>query len=100
MEQEHRAVLRSKRMLLSQHMDNGRIVEHLFSHNILLESDVAMLERVVTNVKKNEKLLDVLAKRGPQAFHVLVEALRMNKQAYLVGEKYAGKTNGKIFIAC
>jgi len=95
MENEDRATLRNKRMLLAEHMDNSVVTKHLLDSKVLSTTDSELLASLPSNVKRNERLLDLLPKRGSKAFRELVRVLEMNKMVHLLGPSYiATSMNG------
>jgi len=88
METKHREILRNKRMVLCQGIDSQLIIKSLSASNILAKNDLDILKTKTTNLNKNEKLLDILPKRGSKAFDAFVEALKLNKKAFILGDQY------------
>ena len=75
-------------MVLCETLISEVIIEHLSRSNILTKSDQQILKGISPNLKKNEKLLDILPKRGPKAFPAFLEVLNSNKLSYLLGDGY------------
>lgn len=83
MEEKHRNLLRSKRMDLVRDMDGDRISSHLYSQDIFSEEDKELVNAETTPQRKNEKLLDILPKRGDKAFNVFCDTLKELKMFHL-----------------
>ncbi len=84
MDDKHRKLLRKKRMDLVRDMDGDRIASFLFSSEIFSEEDKDLVQAETTPQKKNEKLLDILPKRGGEAFDAFCNALRELGMSHLV----------------
>ena len=78
METDYRDQLERNRLLVVQSLDLERhfMFNYLRSNKIFDEEDCDIIQNCgATRQQKNAKFLDVLATRGPNAFHVFVEAL-------------------------
>ena len=83
MEEKHRKLLRSNRMDLIRDMDGERVASYLYSSEILSEEDRELVNAEATPQRKNEKLLDILPKRGGKAFTAFCDTLRELKLFHL-----------------
>ena len=79
MDDTHRSLLRKKRMDLTRDLDVDSAVSFLYSRSILSENDRDEILALKTQLAKSEKLLDVLPKRGPEAFDNFVQFLDENQ---------------------
>ena len=66
-------------MELVRDLDVETAVSYLYSKSILSENDRDEILAVKTPQGKSERLLDVLPKRGPEAFDVFVTFLNENQ---------------------
>ena len=82
MEDKHREVLRANRMEIVRDLDVDNATSFLYSKSILTESDRDEIKAIKTLQSKSERLLDILPRRGPEAFGVFVKFLD-EKQLFL-----------------
>lgn len=75
MEESHRKVLRKLRLEISRNIDVRRITEELFSGGILDEHDREEILAETTTLYKSLLLLDILPRKGSQAFPMFFNAL-------------------------
>lgn len=75
MEESHRKVLQKFRLEISRNIDVRRITEELFSRGILDEHDREEILAETTTLYKSLHLLDILPRKGSQAFPKFSEAL-------------------------
>ena len=77
MDLEHRERLRKHRMDLSSGIDENTelVVTRLVQAKILTVVDKEIILSQSSSIKKNEKILDFLPKRGPAAFSAFVKVL-------------------------
>lgn len=79
MDEVHRNILRKKRMLISQNISEG-VLEKIIS--FLVEEDIFTIKHTGDKInlpkpsKRVEKLLDLLPKRGREAFQSFKNALK------------------------
>ena len=83
MEDKHRKLLRLNRMDLVRDMDGDRVASYLYSHEIFSEEDKELIGAETTPQMKNEKLLDIIPKRGGEAFGAFCDTLRELKLLHL-----------------
>eukprot|EP00795_Rhopilema_esculentum_P013091 gene13091-3877_t len=83
MDDKHRSLLRASRMDLVRDMDGERIASYLYSYEIFSEEDRELVNAESTPQRKNEKLLDILPKRGANAFKVFCDILKELKMFHL-----------------
>ncbi|XP_067021487.1 E3 ubiquitin-protein ligase hecd-1-like [Acropora muricata] len=82
MEDEHRTMLNDCRIPLRKDLEPKKLLPHLVSKRILDESDEQVIKGKGTRGDSCDALLEMLPRRGPNAFHEFVEALR-NVQPHL-----------------
>ncbi len=83
MTEKHRKLLRSNRIDLIRDMDGDRVASYLYSSEIFSEEDRELVNAETTPQRKNEKLLDILPKRGGNAFTAFCDTLRELKLFHL-----------------
>ncbi|KAL3862743.1 hypothetical protein ACJMK2_008696 [Sinanodonta woodiana] len=84
MDEKDKHMLRQNRTFLVNNVhDTHLICEDLFSCDVLTESMRSEIMAESTLIKQNRKLLDILPKRGRQAFKSFLEALVNNGQTHL-----------------
>ena len=77
MEESHRKVLLKLRLKISRNINVRKVTEELFSEGILDENDrQEILFAQTTTEYKALHLLDLLPRRGSQAFPAFLQALR------------------------
>ena len=76
MEESHRKVLKKLRSRISRNINVRRVTEELFSEGILEENDREEIIAETTTQYKALRLLDLLPRRGSQAFPAFLQALR------------------------
>ncbi|XP_046858886.1 caspase-7-like [Xenia sp. Carnegie-2017] len=79
MEDKHREVLRANRMKIVRDLDVDNATSFLYSKSILSENDRDEIKANKTFQSKSDKLLDILPRRGPEAFGVFVKFLDENQ---------------------
>ena len=79
MEDKHRILLKENRRDLARDLDVDTAVSYLYSRSILSENDRDEILALKIQLAKSEKLLDVLPKRGPEAFDAFVQFLDENQ---------------------
>ena len=85
MDKKHRELLRKNRLALVQDLEAARLLNYLFQENCLSENNVENIKVQPTPRTKAEKLLDILPRKGPQAFDVFCRALaNTDGQGHLV----------------
>ena len=100
MREEHRTLLQKNRVALVKDLEPRKILNHL--GQILDGDDREEVSTCRTRVDQAETLLDLLPKKGPDAFECFVRAL-LSKQRHLgelllrgSGLSAPAETNGKI----
>ena len=73
MDDKHREILRRQRYNLRRDLEVMKLLPKLFS--VLDLEDEEEIKAEATRRKKVEKLLDILPKKGPEAFDVFVRGL-------------------------
>lgn len=86
MEESHRKVLKKLRLRISRNINVRRITEELFSGGILDENDRQEILLETTTEYKALHLVDLLPRRGSQAFPVFLQALHGSGADFLVNE--------------
>ena len=79
MDDSDRKLLKVNRMDLVRDLDVDTATSFLYSKTILSENHRDEILALKTPLAKSEKLLDVLPKRGPEAFGVFVQFLDENQ---------------------
>ena len=75
MDNRHRELLRRNRERLVEDLDALSLLTYLFQEHTLSENDVDLIKAERTRSSRAEKLLDIVARRGPQAFDTFCRAL-------------------------
>ena len=83
MEEPHRKVLKKLRLRISTNINVRRITEELFSGGILDENDREEIFAETTTQYKALYLVDLLPRRGSQAFLKFLEALHRSGSIFL-----------------
>ncbi|XP_015759225.1 PREDICTED: caspase-2-like [Acropora digitifera] len=85
MDKKHIELLRRNRERLVEDLDALSLLSYLYQEHTLSENDVDLVKAENTRFSQAEKLLDIVPKRGPQAFHTFCRALeRRDEQKHLV----------------
>jgi hypothetical protein len=80
MESDDKLRLIANRDYLVQNIQSDEILDHLVTEQILNDDDIERLNKMDTNRNKVRKILDILPKRGPNAYAALEEALKENQE--------------------
>ena len=83
MEESHRKVLQKLRLKISGDINVRRITEELFSSGILDKNDSQEILAKETTQYKALHLLDLLPRKGPEAFPVFLQALHGSGSSFL-----------------
>ena len=84
MEDRHRKILKGNQSFISDNLEPSKILRHL--DNILDNRDIEKIKGKANRAEMCDEFLDILPRRGPEAFDSFVEALKQEKtQAYLAG---------------
>ena len=75
MEESHRKVLQKLHLKISRNIDPKKITEVLFTRSILDENDREEVLAQTTTQDKAMRLLNLLPRRGSEAFEVFLQAL-------------------------
>ena len=82
--QEHKDMLRKNRLFLLDEMNPEPVIQRLRQSNILTHLNMESIKAVCpTNYHKNEKVIDILPKRGPCAFAYFCRALSASGQNHI-----------------
>ena len=74
MEDKHRTILRHYRGIIEKNLEPNNILSKLVT--ILTETDEEEIKAHLTTKGRCEKLLQIISRKGPNAFKVFVEALK------------------------
>ena len=94
MEQSKRDVLRAHRVVITDNLQERRVVEQLFAERVLDQTDREEIHAETSRFGKCWLLLDKLPRKGPSAFESFLQALRLSGQGFL-----ADKLTGKLIIS-
>ena len=83
MEQSHRELLRKHRMDLCSEMNAELIAKDLLEAKIFTLADKNSITFERDPLKRNEKLLDILPKRGPMAYQTFLDILNKLNLSHL-----------------
>jgi len=100
MEESHRKVLRKLRLKISRNINVRRVSEELFSGGILDENDREEILAETSTQYQSLHLLDLLPRRGSQAFPVFLQALHGSGADSLVNELSELSGMESIFDLC
>lgn len=75
MDKNHKELLRRNRERLVEDLEALSLLSYLFQEHTLSENDVDLIKAERTRSLQAEKLLDIIPRRGPQAFHNFCRAL-------------------------
>lgn len=82
MENRHRKILEVNQSFINDNLEPLKILSHL--NEILDNRDIAKIRGKDNRAEMCDEFLDILPRRGPEAFDSFVEALKREKtQAYL-----------------
>lgn len=79
MDKSDRDSLRRNRLDLCQDLDAKQATQFLFSKDILSDKDKQDIDANNTQRERSEALLDILPRRGPNAFNAFLEFLGKNQ---------------------
>ena len=90
-DEEYRDLLESKRFVIIQNLQIDRtfVFDYLRNKGVLDSEDCELIFYEKTTAQKIGKFLDVLAKKGPQAYQYLLESLQLEHP--ILYEKLTGK---------
>ncbi|KAM5204995.1 caspase-2 isoform 3-T4 [Hipposideros larvatus] len=83
MHPDHQEALKKNRVVLAQQLLLGELLEHLLEKDIITFEMREHIQAKVGSFGQNVELLNLLPKRGPQAFDAFCAALRETKQGHL-----------------
>ena len=89
----HREILHQKWAILRRDLEPDRLLPHLTT--ILSEEDIEEIKQLPEDarLRKADKLLKVLPRRGPDAFDAFIDALRKVNQSFLADHLIANTGN-------
>uniref|UniRef100_H3A019 Caspase 2 n=1 Tax=Latimeria chalumnae TaxID=7897 RepID=H3A019_LATCH len=79
----HQESLKRNRVTLAKQLVMGELLQHLLVEDIVTEEMMEMIQEKTGNFKQNVELLNLLPKRGPDAFNSFCRALQETKQGHL-----------------
>ena len=79
MEKSDRDSLRKNRLDLCRDLDAKQVTQFLYSKDILSEKDKQEIDAKNTQRERSEELLDILPRRGPNAFKAFLEFIAENQ---------------------
>ncbi|XP_012302948.2 caspase-2 isoform X1 [Aotus nancymaae] len=83
MHPDHQETLKKNRVVLAKQLLLSELLEHLLEKDIITLEMRELIQAKVGSFSQNVELLNLLPKRGPQAFDAFCEALRETKQGHL-----------------
>ncbi|XP_058387942.1 caspase-2 isoform X4 [Diceros bicornis minor] len=83
MHPDHQEALKKNRVVLAKQLLLSELLEHLLEKDIITLEMRELIQAKVGNFSQNVELLNLLPKRGPQAFEAFCAALRETKQGHL-----------------
>lgn len=83
MHPDHQETLKRNRVVLAKQLLLSELLEHLLEKDIITLEMRELIQAKVGNFSQNVELLNLLPKRGPQAFDAFCVALRETKQGHL-----------------
>uniref|UniRef100_A0A7N5JM10 Caspase 2 n=1 Tax=Ailuropoda melanoleuca TaxID=9646 RepID=A0A7N5JM10_AILME len=83
MHPDHQEALKKNRVVLAKQLLLSELLEHLLEKDIITLEMREHIQAKVGNFSQNVELLNLLPKRGPQAFDAFCMALRETKQGHL-----------------
>ena len=94
MEESHRKVLQKWRLNISRNINVRKVTEELYSGGILDESDREEIHSHTSIEYKALHLLDLLPRRGSQAFPKFMQALRWSGSGYDLANAIQSELSG------
>jgi len=85
MEERHIELLRKHRVILKRDLEPKKLLPYLVTDLVLDETDEEEIKTKLTREDQADKLLEILPRRGPQAFICFIEALE-NVQLHLAAK--------------
>ena len=76
MQEQHRQLLRKHRMALSRDLEAKTVASHLYSKEIISETDNEEIQMQSTTQERSELLLDKIVRKGPNAFDTFCNILK------------------------
>ena len=97
MEERHRKLLKANRINLARDLDIDGATSHLYANDILSENDRDSIQGITGQKPKSEKLLDILPRRGPEAFDRFVQFLD-KEQPFLAVLLKPSSSEGRVML--
>jgi len=76
MEDKHRELLRSNRIDLARDLDGDLVASYLYARRVFNDGEKDRVQSASTRLEKNEKVLDILPRKGPTAFDIFCDILK------------------------
>ncbi|XP_054977314.1 caspase-2 isoform X1 [Sorex araneus] len=83
MHPDHQEALRKNRVVLAKQLLLSELLEHLLEKDVVTLEMRELIQAKAGSFSQNVELLNLLPKRGPQAFEAFLGALRETKQSHL-----------------
>ncbi|XP_027509254.1 caspase-2 [Corapipo altera] len=83
MQRCHQEALKKNRVILAKQLVLYELVQHMVEKDIITPEMVEMIQAKSGNFERNVEFLNLLPKRGPNAFSAFCEALRETQQQHL-----------------
>lgn len=83
MHPDHQETLKKNRVVLAKQLLLSELLEHLLEKDIITLEMRELIQAKGGSFSQNVELLNLLPKRGPQAFDAFCEALRETRQGHL-----------------
>ncbi|XP_010209837.1 PREDICTED: caspase-2 isoform X1 [Tinamus guttatus] len=83
MQRCHQEALKKNRVMLAKQLVLKELMEHMIEKDIITPEMVEMIQAKSGSFSQNVEFLNLLPKRGPNAFSAFCEALRETKQQHL-----------------
>uniref|UniRef100_A0A8C5K663 Caspase-2 n=1 Tax=Jaculus jaculus TaxID=51337 RepID=A0A8C5K663_JACJA len=83
MHPDHQETLKKNRVVLAKQLLLSELLEHLLEKDVITLEMRELIQAKVGSFSQNVELLNLLPKRGPQAFDAFCAALRETKQGHL-----------------
>ncbi|XP_010076971.1 PREDICTED: caspase-2-like, partial [Pterocles gutturalis] len=83
MQKCHQEALKKNRVVLAKQMVLKELMEHMIEKDIITTEMMEMIQAKSGSFSQNVEFLNLLPKRGPNAFSAFCESLRDTKQQHL-----------------
>ena len=86
MDEIHRQVLRKQRLTMLKDLETVGVLDHMYQSGSLSEDDCAQVKISGTRRERCQRFLDMLPRRGDNAYHVFLRALEKESLSHLAEE--------------